>query len=77
MIGRGSCYPDQINGDIDFSREINFKSKFEKFYCSWLKTGPIIIRKKVYKKINDWIPFVDIGKADHYTDQDLTMRTWL
>jgi hypothetical protein len=36
-----------------------------------------MIRKKVYKKINGWIPFADIGEADHYTDQDLTMRTWL
>jgi hypothetical protein len=76
MIG-GGCYPDRINGGIDFSREINFKNNFEKFYCSWLKTGPIMIRKKVYKKINGWIPFADIGEADHYTDQDLTMRTWL
>ena len=36
-----------------------------------------MIRKDVYKKINGWIPFAHIGEADHYTDQDLTMRTWL
>ena len=76
MIG-GGCYPNKNQGGTDFSREINFKNKFEKFYCSWLKTGPIMIRKDVYKKINGWIPFAHIGEADHYTDQDLTMRTWL
>mgnify|MGYP003330257066 CR=1 FL=1 len=33
---------------IDFSR-INNSKKF--FFCSWLKTGPLVFKKKVYEKI--------------------------
>ena len=60
---------------IDFSKiKPKFKTKF--FFCTWVKTGPIIIKKKVFEKIGGWQMFAKIGEADHFADMDLAIRVF-
>ena len=58
---------------IDFSR-INNSKKF--FFCSWLKTGPLVFKKKVYKKIGGWEQFANVGESDHFADKYVTHKVW-
>ena len=82
MIGLcgGGINHAQIN-EIDFSYEkMNKNQKYvlkEKFYCSWLKTGPLMIRKKLFEKMGGWSEYGYIGECAHFTDPDLSIRCWL
>jgi hypothetical protein len=60
---------------IDFSK---IKSRFNTnfFFCTWVKTGPIIIKKKVFEEIGGWQMFANIGESDHFSDKDLAIRVW-
>lgn len=60
------------NSIVDFSRG-NF---FGKFYCSWLKCGPLVIKKDVYEKIGGWEMLANVGESDHFSDQNLTFKVW-
>jgi hypothetical protein len=70
----GGCFLTQEN-EINFQRH-EFFGKYDKFYCSWLKIGPLIIKKNIYFEIEEWDPYSNIGESAHYTDADLTIRIW-
>ncbi len=59
---------------FDFSRE-NFKKDF--FYCSWVKSGPLIFKKKVFDKIGGWEKLANIGENDHFSDKLMSHKVWL
>jgi len=59
---------------FDFSRE-NFKKDF--FYCSWVKSGPLIFKKKVFDKIGGWEKLANIGESDHFSDKLMSHKVWL
>ncbi|WP_440923088.1 glycosyltransferase [Candidatus Pelagibacter sp.] len=67
--------------EIDFAYQKDLKDpKFKnhsKFYCSWLKTGPLMIRKNLFEKMGGWSEYGFIGECAHFTDPDLAMRCWL
>tara|TARA_B100000989_G_C19527714_1_gene467823 strand:+ start:1311 stop:2219 length:909 start_codon:yes stop_codon:yes gene_type:complete len=57
----------------DFSK---FKSNQTLFYCSWLKTGPLIFRKKVYDLMGGWERFANVGESGHFDDIYATFKVW-
>ena len=61
--------------EINFQRH-KLSSKYDKFYCSWLKIGPLIIKKNIYFEIGEWDLYSNIGESAHFIDPDLTIRIW-
>jgi hypothetical protein len=70
----GGCFLTQEH-EINFQRHKLF-GKHDKFYCSWLKIGPLIIKKNIYYEIGEWDTYSSIGESAHFTDPDLTIRIW-
>ena len=74
MIGLngGGLINFKKNQYYDFSRNrINDKNFY---FCSWLKTGPLIINKSRLQEIGGWKMFSKIGESDHFADIDLSLR---
>jgi hypothetical protein len=59
---------------LDFSKK-NLNKNF--FYCSWVKSGPLIFKKKVFDKIGGWEKLANIGEADHFSDKLISHKVWL
>lgn len=70
----GGCFLTQEN-EINFQRH-KLSNKYDKFYCSWLKIGPLIIKKNIYFEIGEWDLYSNIGESSHFIDPDLTIRIW-
>ena len=58
---------------VDFAR---IKSDKDFFYCSWLKTGPLVFKRSVYEKINGWERFANVGESDHFADKYVAHKVW-
>tara|TARA_A100001015_G_scaffold43676_1_gene47992 strand:+ start:304 stop:1104 length:801 start_codon:yes stop_codon:yes gene_type:complete len=57
---------------------ITFTDQYKKKYVTWLATGPLIIRKDLYFKINGWSEeYSQIGEMDGGADADLTTKVVL
>tara|TARA_Y100001970_G_C14031060_1_gene748639 strand:- start:179 stop:1039 length:861 start_codon:yes stop_codon:yes gene_type:complete len=69
-----------LKGGCNYSQKDNITicNKYEKVYVSWLATGPLMIRKDVYEKVNGWSEeFSQIGEADGGADADLATKVLL
>jgi hypothetical protein len=75
IIGlNGGGYFDEKNFTIiDYAKMKNTTYPIKK-KCTWLKTGPLIVRKIVYDQIFGWRSFCKIGEAAGYSDKDLTLQ---
>ncbi len=69
-----------LKGGINYSQKDNktFNNEYKKIYVSWLATGPLMIRKDVYNKVNGWSDeYSYIGEADGGADADLSTKVLL
>lgn len=74
-----------LKGGWNYSQKNNVtitdKQKHAKIYVSWLATGPLMIRKDVYNKIDGWdngtIHFSQVGEADGGADADLATQVMI
>jgi hypothetical protein len=56
---------------IDFSK---INKSYMKRYCSWLKFGPFIIKRKLYFDIGGFELFGNVGESANAVDRHLTLK---
>lgn len=61
---------------IDIARKVPHSENMRE-YCSWLKFGPFIIRKNLYKEINGFKPIGQISESSNAVDRLLTLEVIL
>ncbi len=69
-----------LKGGINYAEKDcqTYTDQFEKKYVTWLATGPLMIRKKLYFEVNGWSEeYSQIGEMDGGADADLTTKVVL
>ncbi len=69
-----------LKGGINYGSEqqIIIRDEYPKIYLSWLATGPLMIRKKIYFEVGAWSDeYSQIGEADGGADADLSTKVLL
>ena len=68
-----------LKGGINYgSKNIKRYDNYEKVYCSWLATGPLMIKKNLYFKVKGFSEeYSQIGEFDGGADADLATKVWL
>lgn len=67
-------------GGINYGQRGETTQKFKlkpgnKIHCSWLATGPLIVRKNYYENVGGWsMDYSEIGEADGGADADLATK---
>jgi len=66
-----------LKGGINYCSE-NSSTIYKTAYCSWLATGPLMIRRDVYNMIGGWSEeYSQIGESDGVADADMATKVWL
>ena len=69
-----------LKGGFNYAQSdnITLSDKFNKIYVSWLATGPLMIRKDLYFKVDGWSKeYGQIGECDGGADADLATKVLL
>lgn len=69
-----------LKGGINYGspEQVIIRDEYPKIYLSWLATGPLMIRKKLYFQVGAWSDeYSQIGEADGGADADLATKVLL
>lgn len=69
-----------LKGGVNYAQKHSqtFTDQYDKIYVSWLATGPLMVRKDVYFKVNGWSEeYSKVGEPDGGADADITTKILL